>query len=118
MVASTARLWWAPLAAPDAVQQLEQSVDLFSVDVVVGGELIALLIFDRAGVGTTELVGEDEGHLALVEVRRGVVEPTRDVDGDVAPAASHGPSLLRARESMAFSIRPNARCTASQASAA
>ena len=68
-------------------------------------ELVALLVVDRARIDAAELVGEERGHLALLEVRRRVVEPAREIDRDVAAATSHAVhrvlARVRARESPA-----------------
>ena len=89
VVASAARLRWTVLAAADLVEQPEKVVQLTALQPVVERELVALLVVDRARVDAAELVGEEGGHLALVEVRRRVIEPAREIDRDVTPAARH-----------------------------
>jgi hypothetical protein len=89
VVAFASRLGRLALAAAHLGEQPEKAVELRTPQPVVERELVALPVVDRARVDAPELVGEEGGHLALVEVRRRVVEPAREIHWDVAAAISH-----------------------------
>jgi hypothetical protein len=58
-------------------------------------ELVAPLVVDRGRVNAAELVGEEGGHLALVEMRGRVIQPAREIDRDVTRAASYSKRFRR-----------------------
>jgi hypothetical protein len=110
VIASASGFRRPAFATPDLLEQVEQPVQLVELDAIVGGELGALPFVDRAGVDAAELVSKEQRHLALVEARRDVVEPAREVDGDVAPALTitavfYSRPCARARAARRGSVR-------------